>query len=140
MPRPALIAALLASCTLALLQAAVAALCETPTAANLSTQRVMRSIGLLNRSGSDIEQATVQKTDGRTWGLAPGGVPSRGGARTVVPEGNCIANISVTLANRRTLRAVGLHSCNRSEIVVRTDKIAIPQIPVPGAEQHGTPG
>lgn len=140
MPRPALFAALLASCTLALLQPAAAVPREAPTAANLSSQQAMRSIGLLNRSGSGIERATVQTTDGRTWSLAPGGVPSRGGAHIIVPEGNCIADVSVTLANGRTLRAAGLHSCNRSEIVVRADKITIPQIAVPGAKQHGTPG
>lgn len=40
----------------------------------------------------------------------------------------------------RTLSADGLHSCNRSQIVVGKENITIPQIAVPGAKQHGTPG
>jgi hypothetical protein len=35
---------------------------------------------------------------------------------------------------------VGLHSCHNSQIVVRENRIEIPQIAVPGAKQHGTPG
>lgn len=113
---------------------------DAPNAANLKTQQASRSIALANHSGTEITAAHVQTTDGKTWNLAQGGVGSRSGMSIVVPERDCIANVSVTLKGGRRLSADGLHSCNRSEIVVDKYKITIPQIAVPGAKQHGTPG
>lgn len=135
MPRPVPWIALFAA-----LAFAYAARADAPNAINLNVQQASRSIALANHSGTEITAAHVQTTDGKTWNLAPGGVNSNSGMSIVVPARDCIANVSVTLKDGRTLSANGLHSCNRSEIVVDKYKITIPQIAVPGAKQHGTPG
>jgi hypothetical protein len=111
-----------------------------PNSASLATQQAARSITVQNSSGSRITQAHVQTTDGRTWNIGHGGVGTNESAQVVVPARDCIANVSAELSGGRKLQAVGLHSCHNSQIVVRENRIEIPQIAVPGAKQHGTPG
>ncbi len=141
MTRSAALTGLVAILAILPLTGALAAQGDVPNAANLSTQQASRSIALENRSGTDITQANVQTTDGKTWNLAKGGgVSGSHGADIVVPARDCIANVSVTLKNGQTLRANGLNACNNSQIVVNKDGISIPQIAIPGAKQKATPG
>lgn len=123
-----------------LLTLAAPALAAKPNAANLATQQDARSITIQNKSGDRIAQARVQTTDGKTWHIGHGGIGTNQSAEVVVPARDCIANVWAELKGGRKLQAVGLHSCDRSEIVVRENRIEIPQIAVPGAKQHGTPG
>ena len=143
MPRPAWWIAPLAALMLAALPGVPvhAAQGDVPNAASLQTQQASRSIAMQNRSGTAITQAGVQTTDGKTWNLTKtGDIPANHSADIVVPERDCIANVSVTLKGGRTLHAEGLHACDRSQILVDQYKITIPRIAVPGAKQHGTPG
>lgn len=113
---------------------------DPPNAANLATQQAARSITVQNSSGSRITQAQVQTTDGRTWNIGHGGIGTNAAAQVVVPARDCIANVSAELSGGRKLQAAGLHSCHNTQIVIRENRIEIPQIAVPGAKQHGTPG
>ncbi len=125
---------------LAVVLALIALPALAENSANLTTQQDMRSIALQNWSTTEVTQARVQTTDGRVWNLAHGGVSRDEGSQVIVPAHDCIANITVTLRDGRTLQLAGLHACNNTEIVVRNDRITIPQQAVPGAKQHGTPG
>lgn len=112
-----------------------------PNAANLYTQQDSRSIALQNWTGGTITSAQVQTTpDGRTWKLGQGSIAKSEGAEVAVPARDCIANVRVTLQNGKVLQLAGLHDCKDTQIDVRNERIWMPQMAIPGAKQHATPG
>lgn len=132
-------AALIAMPLAALALAAVPALARNSV--NIQDTGAKRSITIQNRSHHEITHAKVQTTpDGRVWNLSQGGVRNNGAAEIVVPARDCIANVRVTLNNGRVLQLAGLHDCRDTQVAVRDNRIWIPKIAVPGAQQHGTPG
>ncbi len=99
-----------------------------------------RAIAIQNWSSSKVDKAEIQTTDGRVWRLAKGGIPRNEAHDVAVPVPGCIANVSVTMQSGRQFQLVGLHDCSDTQIVVRNTGLSIPQMAVPGAKQHGTPG
>jgi hypothetical protein len=108
--------------------------------ANLATQQDMRSIAIQNWGSANITQALVKTTDGKVWNLGQGEVGRNQASEIIVPARDCIAAVSVTFKDGRHLQADHLHACDNTQIVVRDDRISIPQQAVPGARQHATPG
>jgi hypothetical protein len=139
MPRFALAALPLAGLFLA--APALAANGNVPNAVNPYTHPDSRAIAIQNWTSSEITVAKVQTVpDGKTWELAHGGIPRNEASEIVVPARDCIANVWVKLKDGRVLQLAGLHDCRDTQIAVRNERIWIPQLAVPGAKQHGTPG
>ena len=132
MLRPLMLAALL-------LAGGPALAAQEAPSASLYGQQQSRSLSVQNWSSQDITSARVRTTDGKTWNIGKGSIPSKQASEILVPARNCIADIDVRLKNGRNLTDTGLHDCRNTQIVVRDTGVTIPQQAVPGGQQHGTP-
>jgi hypothetical protein len=124
---------------LALLVSVPAWAAQQAPAASLYHQQNSRSISIQNLAHQPVTVAQVETTDGRSWDLAKGSIPQNQAKEIIVPAQDCITAISVRLKNGRALSQTGLNDCRNTLIVVRDDRVTIPQIAVPGGQQHGTP-
>ena len=111
-----------------------------PNAANLYTEQQRRQIGIQNWSGANIISAEIHTSNGHTYKLGNGKVSRNEAAAVTVPAHDCITGISIKLQNGKTLSQNGLNDCQADKIMVRDSGISVPQLAVPGAKQHGTPG
>ena len=113
---------------------------QTPPAANLYTQQDTRSIAVQNWSAHQVARAQIRTTDGRVWTVGKGSIPVDQAAEVLVPGGDCIAGVRVQFQDGRVMQMNNLHACHNTQIVVRNGGLSIPQLAVPGAKQHATPG
>jgi hypothetical protein len=111
-----------------------------PNAANLYHQQQRRQIGIQNWSSENITSAELRTTKGHTYQLGNGKVSRNEAGAVLVPAHDCIAGISIKLQNGKTFSRNGLNDCHDDKIMVRNSGISLPQLAVPGAKQHGTPG